>query len=215
MGNVPPSNAPAASVALFGELCDRYQAPGRYYHTLEHVVECLDHLAWWDHETGESTPCVVSLAVWYHDLVYDPRRSDNEARSAERAHDVALELGWSTGEAAAVRRLVMATAHLPSAGLSQSRSDRAASQSGPWSDLVHDVDLVILGAPRARYQRYRADVRSEYSHVPDELYTAGRGKILRDFRSRSSIYRLPPFERVFGREARANIDWELTFHGAG
>lgn len=49
----------------------------RHYHTLEHVLDCLEKAK---RERGRfGDPAAVELALWYHDAIYAPRRSDNEA----------------------------------------------------------------------------------------------------------------------------------------
>src|SRR5581483_3578417 len=75
---------PAAD-ATFAELAAAYSAPGRYYHTFEHIAEMLGLLQ--IHHRRAADPTTVQLAVWFHDAVYDSRRSDNEARSADLAAD--------------------------------------------------------------------------------------------------------------------------------
>ncbi|KEG07189.1 hypothetical protein DQ04_10621020 [Trypanosoma grayi] len=71
----------------------RYSEPQRRYHTLAHLEEMLQQLARYQagapaaHRLpleGDTTRClVVELALLFHDAVYDPRRGDNEERSAE------------------------------------------------------------------------------------------------------------------------------------
>ena len=72
-----------ADRSLYDALVARYSEPHRRYHTLQHLAECfaafdeIAHLA--EH------PADVELALWFHDAIYDTRRSDNEQRSAEQS----------------------------------------------------------------------------------------------------------------------------------
>src|SRR4051812_48010248 len=62
-------------------LVTAYTAPDRHYHNLAHVRDCL--------RTVEAVypylvdPRAVDAALFFHDAVYDPTRSDNEERSAD------------------------------------------------------------------------------------------------------------------------------------
>ncbi len=64
----------------FDDLAKRYAEKHRYYHTLRHVNTCLMLLD----EVGGLVSDLFSLetAIWFHDVIYDPLRNDNEAMSA-------------------------------------------------------------------------------------------------------------------------------------
>src|SRR5260370_20074579 len=65
------------------ELVSAYTAPDRHYHDLRHI-EALLGLA--DACAGAITDRdAVEAAIWFHDAIYDTRRSDNEERSAALA----------------------------------------------------------------------------------------------------------------------------------
>lgn len=196
--------------ALFAELHEHYQRPGRHYHTLEHVAACLSQVDWWEQSVERTVPRTVRFAVWYHDLIYDPQRDDNERRCAERAREVAFQLEWPECDAQEVYELVMATAHRSDAQPAPTDRD-----GDPWRALIGDADLAILGAPRERYRRYAEDIRAEYAHVPDDRYAAGRSALLRGFKTADRIYRLDLFEATYGRAARANIDTEIALLNGG
>src|ERR1700727_965137 len=69
--------APAAE-SLFGEvLRAAYTEPWRHYHTLEHVGACLEALDSALEGSGvlESVKENVELALWFHDVVYDPKNT--------------------------------------------------------------------------------------------------------------------------------------------
>lgn len=57
---------------------DRYNEPHRYYHNSDHIVRMVDQSV----EQGIVSE-KLTLAIAFHDIIYDPKRSDNEERSAE------------------------------------------------------------------------------------------------------------------------------------
>src|SRR5438128_125494 len=73
-------------------LSKRYAETHRAYHTIEHIVHCLDELE--EARSLAADPVAVEMALWYHDAVYDPRSTNNEARSADMALHVATAIGW-------------------------------------------------------------------------------------------------------------------------
>src|SRR5882724_13070515 len=66
------------------ELAAAYSAPGRYYHNLTHIDDCLSALARVDNLSAAERE-ILSEAIWWHDVVYDATRSDNEELSAQLA----------------------------------------------------------------------------------------------------------------------------------
>jgi len=65
------------------QLIAAYTAPGRHYHNLAHIEDCLDALARVDLSSLERE--ILSEAIWWHDVVYDATRPDNEELSAQLA----------------------------------------------------------------------------------------------------------------------------------
>src|ERR1044072_8545422 len=66
------------------ELVSAYTAPGRHYHNLAHIEDCLGALARVDNLSAAERE-ILSEAIWWHDVVYDATRSDNEELSAHLA----------------------------------------------------------------------------------------------------------------------------------
>ena len=96
-----------APAALRARLIAHYREPQRRYHTLQHLRECLaqfEALRSHAQRAGE-----VELALWFHDAVYDPRRTDNEALSARWARREIETQGVGGAVARRVQALVMAT----------------------------------------------------------------------------------------------------------
>src|SRR5262249_28427939 len=68
---------------VLGELSAAYLEPGRCYHTLDHIAALLRQLD--EHRAVARDADALALAIIFHDVVYDPLRHDNEARSAALA----------------------------------------------------------------------------------------------------------------------------------
>ena len=66
------------------DLIAAYAAPNRAYHNLAHVEDCLDKLARVEGLSAAERE-ILTEAIWWHDVVYDPTRSDNEEFSARLA----------------------------------------------------------------------------------------------------------------------------------
>lgn len=188
----------ARGAALVESVLARHREPHRRYHTVAHVASVLrvieDLL---EHVHVPSRP-VLEVAALFHDAVYDPRASDNEARSAAWAVQVVDELGWSADDVGTVRRLVLATA-----GHEVDPGDVAGA-------VLLDADLSVLGADAVGYAAYVAGVRAEYAHVDDDAWRIGRAAVLRSFLEREHIFTSVPMRAAREPQARANLGAELA-----
>ena len=187
----------AAIDAGWRALADAYAEPWRHYHTLAHL-EALFALVDAHRPTPQSTD-TLALAIFYHDAVYDPRRSDNETQSAELARARLPTLGVSQDDIARVVHLIDMTRH-------------GAAEPRPGDlDLDHflDFDLAILAASRGEYDAYAEAIRREYAHVPPAAYVDGRARVLQAFLARPALYRVPALQHLWEATARANLVREL------
>jgi predicted metal-dependent HD superfamily phosphohydrolase len=176
--------------ALFGALVAAWSEPRRRYHTLQHLRACIAQL-----EPAldlAEHPGEVELALWFHDAVYDPGRHDNEQRSADWLVQAAQAAGVTAAALARLHALVMATRH---AALPAAHDER----------LLVDVDLSILGAPRARFDDYEQQVRAEYGWVPEPVFRARRRQVLQEFLARPRIYATARFHEALEAQARENL----------
>jgi len=146
---------------LYADVRGRYSEPHRHYHTDRHLAECFENvraiIALAEH------PAEVNVGLWFHDVIYDTRRHDNEERSADWARTAAQELGASAESAQRIYDLVMFTRH-------------AAAPVGIDAEVLVDANLSILGARPARFQEYETQVRSEYAWVPQTKCSAPGGR---------------------------------------
>lgn len=184
---------PASQV--FRDLCDRYSEPHRAYHTLQHLGECL---AWVDRAAGlAENPAAVELALWFHDAVYDTRRADNEARSADLAVQTIEGVGGVNSLQQSVRAMILATQH-------------AAAPNTLDMRLVIDIDLAILGADEDRFAQYEAQIRQEYFWVPGPVFCQRRAEMLQGWLNRPTIFTVDCFRERLEHQAQQNLRRSLT-----
>jgi predicted metal-dependent HD superfamily phosphohydrolase len=192
------SVTPADAYPTIDRLVAAYSEPHRHYHTLEHIAEMLrvvGRLAGYCVD-----PRAVQLAVWFHDVVYDPRATDNEEQSANRVTDWLGARGLSTVVLASVADLVRATDH------------HTEANTAPDTDVqvLLDADLAILAASEARYRRYASDIRKEYAFVPEAQYRTARVSVLEKFLARPKLFHHPLMIAEGERVARHNLQAEIA-----
>ena len=177
-----------------------YAEPHRRYHTRRHIEQCLALLDGVP-DLMDSERRVLAWAIWWHDAVYDPTATDNEARSAELAKRDLRDLDATLHERDEVARLIRLTA-----GHTVEALDRLG-------EILVSIDLAILGAPAADYDTYAQAVRAEYAHVSDEAWRAGRPRVLQQFLDAPVIYPEPDLRGRFEAQARANLAREIASLG--
>lgn len=180
----------SASPGLREKLLAAYGEPHRRYHTAQHLEECFAHFD----AVGPlaAHPAEVALALWFHDAIYDPKRQDNERKSADWARASAVAAGVAGEAADRVHALVMATRH-------------DAVGRGSDEEVLVDIDLSILGAAPSRFDEYERQVRAEYAWVPAFLFRRKRRQLLEQFLARAAIYRCPPMRERREARARENL----------
>lgn len=174
----------------FNKLISAYSEPHRHYHTLAHIEQCLKEFEAVRYLC--EAPDEVELALWLHDLVYDPHASDNEEKSALAAQEFLIELKCPERTARSVTELILITKHTKSP-LTQD------------AKVIVDIDLLILGQPAGLFDFYEKGIRVEYAWVPEDTYRTERAKVLRGFLDKSSIYYTDRFEVLYGSQARENL----------
>jgi len=186
-----------SAIAGFESIEARYAEPHRRYHTIEHVAAVLDRVDELSATEPVDDPVALQFAAWLHDVVYDPTRPDNEARSAVYARRALSMIRVPVAITDEAARLIELTA-----GHEVGPDDRTGA-------VLIDADLSILGAPAAVYDRYAVDIRDEYRHVDEAAFRAGRAAILADFLGRDRLFRTATAHDRWDAAARANLAREL------
>jgi len=188
------SSIPAEKVLT--DIVARHNETHRRYHNQRHLIALFALLDQHAEDVAYGTP--TRLAVWWHDLIYDPKATDNEEQSADLARQRLEALGAKPEIIEETVRLILMT------------KNHGEGPSVGDGDNFLDADLAILGAPPEAYDAYTIAVRQEYSFAPDDAYRAGRAKFLEATLARPRLFRTDVFESKYAEQARDNMRRELA-----
>lgn len=181
----------------FASVLSRYHEPQRHYHDVRHVRWVVRHVGALSASHTIADPGATVAAAFFHDAIYDPVASDNEALSARLAASALTELGWGRDRALTVGAMILGTMRHDHDGATVDEA------------VLFAADLAVLAADPAGYSDYVRNVRREYHHVNDADWANGRAAVLRSFMDRDAIF--APLLGLGEWEARArgNITAEL------
>ena len=179
--------------ALFALLVGHYSERNRFYHSRSHLEHCL---AQFDRaRSATPDPDAVEIALWFHDVIYDPFACDNELKSAEL---FMRKLGRQIDpdRAEHIHRLIMATVH-----------DRPPGCTD--ASFVVDVDLSSFALPWDEFEADSDAIRQEYAHLSDDEFYGNQFRFLSALASRETLYSTAFFRERSERIARENLNRRL------
>lgn len=178
----------------FDQIVLNYSEENRHYHTLEHIADCLQEFDEIKHQSVN--PHALELAIWYHDIVNDPKVDNNEEKSAEFAQQTIklMELRDELGQE--VYKLILATKH------------KGNNTNIDFQSLT-DIDLSIFGQNQEVFDDYENKIRKEYTHMSEDAFTKGRNSVIRYFYNWERIYKTDYFYNKYEIQARKNLEQSL------
>jgi predicted metal-dependent HD superfamily phosphohydrolase len=179
---------------LWLEIFTKYSDAKRQYHTIDHLEAMISIL----NEVKKSIEDwdTTLFALFYHDVIYKASSSSNEADSAKLAMERLSTIAYPANKIAKCANMILAT------------KQHLTSEDNDTNFLL-DADLAILGTNEEDYQKYKDQIREEYSVYPDFMYNAGRRKTMQQFLNRDTIYKTAYFINKFNQQAKNNIEREL------
>ncbi|EOQ64979.1 hypothetical protein F935_00635 [Acinetobacter calcoaceticus ANC 3811] len=166
-----------------------YSEKQRAYHTVQHIYECLNLLESIRSELND--PYAVALALWFHDVIYDPQAKDNELKSAELFEQcMAQDLPVNTVQK--IKRWILAT-------------QKHISTDETDLQFLLDIDLAILAAAPERFMQYEQQIQQEYAWVNPEVYLIKRKEVLAHFYQSEPLYQTTYFQKNFELNAKQNL----------
>jgi predicted metal-dependent HD superfamily phosphohydrolase len=166
------------------QLTKAYTEPHRHYHTLEHITNMFMVAS----EYNVALTTSQTLAIWWHDFVYDPKSKTNEADSADY---MMAYIGKHYRPIFTVKRIILDTiTHV---------------SSFDESKVVLDLDLCGLGSDWDTFQHNTNMIRKEFSHLSNVEWMQGRLNWISAFVTRPRIFYTDWAHEAFDEAARSNL----------
>lgn len=170
----------------------KYSSKSRYYHNLSHLDNLLLQLT----AVKDAISDTILFTMFYHDIVYNVMRKDNEERSAAFAIEILGSINYPGEKKLKCEHQILAT-------------KKHIIDDDIDTNFFLDADLSILGQAWEVYEAYYSNIRKEYAIIPDLIYKKERVKVLRKFLAMESIFKTPPFIAACEMQARKNIALEI------
>ncbi len=168
---------------LWQEIELAHSSENRYYHSMKHLEQLYIELPKFD--------IVTEFAIFYHDVIYDASKSNNEKESAKLCKKRLSHLNVPKKFINETTQLILET--------------KTHEPTSPNNALFLDADLAILGSSEKVYQTYIKSIRKEYAIYDDITYESGRKKVLKHFLEKPNIYQSAYFYDKYEKQAQQNI----------
>lgn len=149
---------------IYPDLINRYLESHRFYHSVHHVENLLHQIetiySVYD-DVSESDCEILAITAIFHDIVYDPKQTDNEEKSVEFFDSLLSPDKGNDKDINQIRHMILATKRHHKTG------DRL-------TDLFNMMDMDILFADFPALVFYEYQIRQEYIFADDQMYKFGR-----------------------------------------
>ncbi len=183
---------------LLDEIIGAYQKPERHYHTLKHVHSMITAKIPYKNDIEKYN--ALCFAIWYHDIIYQTYKTDNEKKSAKLANKNLKLLGLDKSFRIYVEKLILCTKH----------NDKNIVYNNFDFRLMIDLDLKILASNIEKYQEYTKQIREEYKVIPSFIYNRNRKRFLKTILSKKNIFQTHDFIKAYENMARKNLKNEIN-----
>jgi pantetheine-phosphate adenylyltransferase len=168
------------------DLVEMYTEPHRHYHNHDHLESMFNYVDTWS-EYPDSQDKIMYTAIWFHDAVYDPTKSDNEEKSIDLFINSHTFQDMTVGERNIVVDMIEATKD-HAKGYDQLDSVKKKYQKVFKEFLDADLwELKKKDLPLNRTVEIEMAVFKEYGFVPFNIYKKERIKILEKFKETLSL----------------------------
>lgn len=163
-----------------------------HYHTPIHILSIFDFAR----EHKISLQHHETLAIWFHDAIYEPTNKNNE----ERSTDFMIAL---------VSEYIPYEKYSAAANIIEDTARHLEPLQYNSSDLVLDLDISNFACDCVEHLTANEAIRREFSQYSDLEFLKGRLDFLQKFLAKGFIYRTPIFKEKFETKAITNIQEDI------
>lgn len=172
-----------------------YQESHRFYHTDDHILNIFHILDDLDLSISRKNKRNLYFAIFFHDIVYNPKLKDNEDKSNDVWILFSNSNKYSDTVKDAVSNMIWATKN-------------HMKTNDFITNLFLDLDLAVLGSDLDDFNKYERNIRLEYDFVPADIYIVERSKIMK---SLIKEYYTDLMEEKFGKKRTENLLGYINF----
>ena len=179
---------------LWKNLDEYYSEKHRTYHNKTHLTELFTYFD--KYKSNLETPNTLAFSIFYHDVIYNIWKNDNEEKSADYAVKALTKVQLPVSILDEIHQQIIAT-----------KTHKANDNDTKW---FVDFDLAILGKSSEVYKKYAQLIMQEYKLIPNFIYKKGRKKVLQHFINKPFIYATEEFKNLYELQAKQNLTNELN-----
>ena len=184
-----PSENPAQIENIWDILTTHYSESSRFYHTKQHILDCLQHYE--DIKKYLTSSDAVQMSIWFHDIIYDIKATDNEEKSAAFFAQIAKNI-LSREFIDTVKELIISTKH---------------KKPPPNCDqaFLVDIDLSSFGSTWEKFIQDGEKLRKEAPHLTEKQFNDNKISFFQMLLSRKKIFFTDYFHDRYELVAHKNI----------
>lgn len=146
---------------IFTYLMSLYNEHHRHYHNMNHILNMFNTANDLSYALTEEQ----TLAIWFHDAVYDPTKTDNEEKSIELAEEILKNEHCSDYSIGVISQIIADT--------------KLMRPTIPDSEIVLDLD--VFGFTTNDCLKNTELIRREYHQLSNKDWLVGRIRFLTNF----------------------------------
>lgn len=182
--------------SMWKDIKKKYTNRKRHYHNLSHIYSMLTQADECDTQIVDMD--IIKFAIWFHDIIYNSAKKDNEEKSADYTLKVLTPFSLLNRRKKKISQFIYST-----------KAHQIEDFKNQDNAFLLDFDLSILGQDWQTYYEYIRNIRKEYKMYPDFLYKPARKKVLQSFLSRETLYFTKKYKAQYESNARLNIEKEI------
>lgn len=181
-----------------------YQRPDRYYHNMNHILfglKEIDAREKYFIKELRANVNLIRMAWWFHDVVYDPWRQDNEYRSMIMAKHI-LDANEIKSEILMdIMNIIFSTNYT---------KDMILGHVDTECYIIRDIDFLSMAADPKQFDINSENIDKEYlRHTSQEYYSKKRKEFLTKLYEKDFIYSTDYYQKHYNDKAKRNIEREL------
>jgi predicted metal-dependent HD superfamily phosphohydrolase len=146
------------------EALEKWSEPHRYWHVINHLIDMIEGIdeLFKENKISEKEYHILIIAAIFHDIVYDPKRNDNEEKSVE--YMLSTFKGDMNGDVEKIIEIILDT--------------KTHDSKNGITKKFNKLDTCILDAPFIDMLDWENKIYNEYKWAGWKQYKKGRIKFL-------------------------------------